>query len=137
MAAATRPAAENGLPWWTRAQALRAVIALAAVPGALGILGLVWLLRGAAEADSLARVFQAVMLAVAGFYFGGLGAERAEQQARSASQEAAALRTSSAVTAEATDEIEHRLGQVLEVLDRLGEDPAVRRKINELLREVE
>lgn len=117
--------------------AVRGVIALAAVPGSIVLMGIVWILKGEAAADSVARVLQGVMLTVVGFYFGGLGAERAEQRARSMQEEADRLRTASAVTAEATDDAEQRLQKMLAVLDRLGEDETMRRKIEDLLEEVD
>lgn len=130
------PSSGRDLPWWTRAQALRALIALAAIPGSLLILGAVWIARGAQEGHALGQILQAVMLTGAGFYFGGLGAERAEQQARTASQEAVKLRTVSAVTAASVEEAEREVSRMLEVLDRLSQDPVVGRKVKELMKEV-
>lgn len=125
---------DDDFPWWMRNGALRGITALVVVPGGFVLLVLVWLVRGAEQAEQLAGLLQAVMLTVVGFYFGGLGFDRAEQRAKRAQHEADGLRTMTAYGARRTEELEHRLNELMFVVDKLAEDPAVRRQIDFLMR---
>lgn len=126
-----------------RDEVVRAVLAFAAVPGALVALALLWLLAPLTTGEALARVdgisrwLQAAMTAVIGFYFGQLGTRRAELRAREAEESVA--RTVSAVPnlASMAERAEDRVTLITDLLERLDEDPAMRGKVEDLMREVE
>lgn len=122
-------------PAWASEPVVRAVLALAGVPGVLVALLVLFALTGdVARVDALSRALQGAMLAILGFYFGRVDVGRAQREADEAKAKVvAAVDRATAVVglAERTEDHAARAEQVLEAVER---DPQLRARIDELMR---
>lgn len=129
---------EKAAPRWASEPVIRAVLALAGVPGViLGLVALYAVTADVARVDALSRVLQGAMLAILGFYFGRVGVDRALSEAEEARREMTAVAGQAAVIAGQVDRTAEWLERAEQVLDLVDLDPQLKARLEELRRKME
>lgn len=117
---------------------MRAVLAFAAVPGILlGLVALYAVTRTVERVDALSRVLQGAMLAIIGFYFGRVGVARVEREADDARAQVSAVAGRASDIAAQSARTEEWVERAATVLSLVEKDDVLRRRLEELLRQVE
>lgn len=126
---------------WESAESTRAILAILLVGGGLLLVGLAWLVRGAADAKDLAAILVGLMGSVSGYYFGARGEEKAQDEARLAEASASQVlilqrEYENRLKQKTTEAAEYAaaLAEYAHLLDRIVDDPDFRQKIQAILR---
>jgi hypothetical protein len=130
-------AGQRSQRWWSD-EVVRGALALAAVPGViLGLVVVYVATTDVARVDALARVLQAAMLTVIGFYFGRSGVERAQLAADEARSAVAAVSAKAEQVARVVEETGASSVRARRVLAAVEADEALKERVDEALRRME